>query len=243
MTDENEDENMENILDAKVVFLGETGVGKTSLIKQYINHIFDESCNSSISSQFCSKIVNIPKVNKSIRFDIWDTAGQEKFRSLARIFYRDAQIIIFVYDITSRLSFEALQQYWYEEVKANCTVKPVLAVVANKYDLYLEKEVEDKEAIEWADKIGAIFQWTSAKSNMGINLLFENTGRKFLNPKFNYKKEDDQDRLLYEKKKSTKKENNKDDDDEENNADIKIPDTQSVKLKKNPPKQKKKRCC
>jgi small GTP-binding protein len=242
MADENEDENVNNILDAKVVFLGETGVGKTSLIRQYINHAFDESCNSSISSQFCSKTVNIPKVKKLIRFDIWDTAGQEKFRSLARIFYRDAQIIIFVYDITTRLTFEAIQQYWYEEVKANCTNKAVLAVVANKYDLYSEKKVEDKEAIEWADKIGAIFQWTSAKSNKGINLLFENTGRKFLNPKFNYKKEDDQDRLLYEKKKLTTKENNKN-DDEEDNTDIKIPETQSVKLKKNPPKQKTKKCC
>ncbi len=238
MSNEN-DENI-NCVDAKVVFIGETGVGKTSLIRQYINHTFDENCTSSISSQFCSKIIKIPNEKQSIRFDIWDTAGQEKYRSLAKIFYKDAQIIIFVYDVTTRSSFEGLQQYWYEEVREYCNTKPILALVANKYDLYNNNAIEDKEAKEWAEKIGAIFQWTSAKTNLGVNLLFENTGKKLLNPKFNYKKKDDQDKLLYEMK---KKENKKNNDEEIDDIARNLP-KKNVKLRKNSQTiPKKKKCC
>ena len=240
-----QNENENNCKDAKVVIIGETGVGKTSIIKQYMTHIFDENCVSSISSQFCSKIVEIPGEDKSIRFDVWDTAGQEKYRSLAKIFYKDAHIIIFVYDITNRETLEGLQQYWYPEIQANCTTKAVMAVVANKFDLYnCEGAVEDKEGIEWADKIGAIFQITSAKSSLGINKLFENVGKKLLNPKYNCKKEDHNDKLSYEIKKNEKQNKNKKGDEDEECSN-EIPDIKNVKLSKDKHKTKKKtkKCC
>ena len=114
------DENEQNAMTEKVVLLGESGVGKTSIIKQFVHHAFDPDCATSITSQYTSKIVNISETNKAIRFDLWDTAGQEKYRSLARIFYKDARIIIFVYDITTKKSFESIKEYWYKQVNQSC---------------------------------------------------------------------------------------------------------------------------
>ena len=193
-----------NCVDAKVVLVGESGVGKTSIIKQFTSHCFDPDCAVSISSQFTSKIVNISDTQKAIRYDLWDTAGQEKYRSLAKIFYKDAKIIMFVYEITNKKSFENLQSYWYKEVSANCLSNAIFALVGNKNDLYSKAEVEEKEAMDWADSIGAIFQTTSAKSNIGIDLLFDIVGKKCLNPKYNYKNEEDIKRKNYEKKKKKK---------------------------------------
>ena len=100
----------------KIVLIGESGVGKTSIISRYVNKTFDLQVLTSSSAQFISKIININD-ETSIKFDIWDTAGQEKFRALTKIFYKDAKVIILVYDITSKNSFTELKQYWYEQVK------------------------------------------------------------------------------------------------------------------------------
>ena len=81
-------ESNTNCLDAKVVLVGESGVGKTSIIKQFTSHSFDPFCPTSISSQFTSKIVNIGDTKKAIRFDLWDTAGQEKYRSIEKFFIK-----------------------------------------------------------------------------------------------------------------------------------------------------------
>ena len=164
--------------DVKVVLIGESGVGKTSIIKQFTKHVFDEEMESSISSQFSSKIINIPDINKSIRFDLWDTAGQEKFRSLARIFYKDAEVVVFVFDITIKTSFEALQEYWYEKVKSTCKEETIYVLVGNKLDLYNYIQIKDNEAKKWADSIDALYCETSAKSNEGIDDLFEKIGKK-----------------------------------------------------------------
>ena len=84
----------------KVVLVGESGTGKTSIIQQYAYKIFDPNCATSISSQYVSQVINFPDLNKSIKLEIWDTAGQERYRSIAKLFYKDAKIIIFVYDVT-----------------------------------------------------------------------------------------------------------------------------------------------
>ena len=94
----------------KVVLLGESGVGKTSIISQFISGKFDSDCISSLSAQYISKTVDFNDINKSIKFDIWDTAGQEKFRALAKIFYRDAKVICLCYDISSEKSFIELRE-------------------------------------------------------------------------------------------------------------------------------------
>ena len=171
----------------KVVLLGESGVGKTSIINQFISKKFNPKMSTSVSAQFTSKIMEFPEQNRTLRFDIWDTVGQEKYRSLTKIFYKDAKIIIFVYDITTEYSFNALQTYWYTETVDNTDGEPIYAVCANKYDLYDKALVKTEDGKKFADKIKAIFQNTSAKSDTGINILFENLGKKIINPNYDYK--------------------------------------------------------
>ena len=178
---------MDEPISVKVVLLGESGVGKTSIINQCISKKFNPKMSTSVSAQFTSKILEFPEKNKRIRFDIWDTVGQEKYRSLTKIFYKDARIIIFVYDMTTEYSFNALQNYWYSETVNNTDGEPLYAVCANKNDLYDKATVKTEDGKKFADEINAIFQNTSAKSDTGINLLFENLGKKIIDPSFDYK--------------------------------------------------------
>ena len=168
----------------KTVLVGESGEGKTSIISRFITDSFDPEVLSSSSAQFISKTIKITD-EKSIKFDIWDTAGQEKFRSLAKIFYKDARIIIYVYDITDKKSFEEIKKYWYKETTENMTSDVVLALVGNKIDLYENEQVTDEEGQKFAKEINAIFKTTSALSNIGVNWIFENLGKKILNPNYN----------------------------------------------------------
>ena len=238
----NEDKADHPCCDTKVVLLGESGVGKTSIIKQFTKHAFDEEMESSISSQFSSKIVSIPDTNKAIRFDIWDTAGQERFRSLAKIFYKDAKIVIFVYDMTFKSSFEALQNYWHEQVKSNCKEDTILVLVGNKLDLYNYTKIKGNEAKMWADSIEAMYFETSAKTNEGIDDLFEKIGRRILDPNFNYNNNEQKEKELYEKRKKEKKKYKDDGDvEEEKNSN----DKQNIKLGQNNNNKKKAKgkCC
>jgi small GTP-binding protein len=196
---------MEELISVKVVLLGESGVGKTSIINQFISKKFNPKMSTSVSAQFTSKTLEFPEKNKEIRFDIWDTVGQEKYRSLTKIFYKDAKIIIFVYDITKEFSFEALKNYWHTETVNNSDGEPLYAVCANKNDLYDMATVKTEDGKKFADEINAIFQNTSAKSDTGINILFENLGKKIIDPSFDYK--------------SLKKENIKLDENNNNNND------------------------
>ena len=173
----------------KIVLLGESAVGKTSIIQRFTNDSFDLNCISSLSAQFNSKTVKIN--GESLKFDVWDTAGQEKYRSLARIFYKDARVIIFVYDITNLKSFQEIQKYWYNETKDNCDNDVIYALVGNKSDLYEKEEVNEIDAQKYADEINAIFKTTSALSNVGINNLFENIAQKLLDPNYDYLKDGD----------------------------------------------------
>ena len=222
----------------KVVLLGETGVGKTSIISQFTTHTFDPHRETSLSAQFISKVVNFPDLGQSVKFDIWDTVGQEKYRSLAKIFYKDAKVIIFVYDITREITFEGLKNYWYDETKNNADGEPILAVVANKIDLYADSKVSNNDGKAFADQIGAIFQTTSALSDSGISTLFDNIGKKYLIPGFDYQSTDKQAQEQYLKKKQeegkTRKGRTKENKEEE----------KRVKLDEKQQKEnKKKGCC
>jgi small GTP-binding protein len=193
----------------KVVLVGESGVGKTSIISQFTSKKFDPHRETSLSAQFISKTVNFQDLGKEIKFDIWDTVGQEKYRSLAKIFYKDAKVIVFVYDITTEYSFNELKNYWYEETRSNTDGSPILAVVGNKIDLYKDQKVSNNDGKEFAEKIGAIFQTTSAQSDSGISTLFDNIGKTYLIPNFDYRATDKTAQENFMKKKQ--EENNKKD--------------------------------
>jgi small GTP-binding protein len=198
---------MEEPESVKVVLLGESGVGKTSIISQFTTNNFNPRVATSVSAQFISKTIEFPDYGKILKFDIWDTVGQEKYRSLAKIFYKDAKIIVFVYDITTDFSFKALKDFWYRETINYADNDPIFAIVANKIDLYQEQQVPNDVGMAFADEINAIFQTTSALSNTGITKLFNNLGKKYIMPDYNYKADDITAKENYLKK---KKEENED---------------------------------
>ena len=167
----------------KVVLIGNSGVGKTCIIEQFITNDFNENQDSTISAQFCRKDFEFPGGEK-ISLDIWDTAGQEKFRALTRIFYKNAKAVIIVYSITNKQTFDEAKNYWYEQVKQNCHSDVIIAIAANKCDLYEEKEISDEEGEEFAKSKDAFFAFTSAKNDSGITNLFENIAMKILEPNF-----------------------------------------------------------
>ena len=102
----------------KVVLLGESGVGKTCIIARFINNTFEENIISTTGASYAGKTMTFDEYEgKSIRFEIWDTAGQEKYRALTKIFYKDAGVAILVYDITRKESYEEIQKYWYNQIK------------------------------------------------------------------------------------------------------------------------------
>jgi len=172
-------------IQVKVVLLGETGVGKTSIIARFINNSFEEEVISTKGANFSSKTIIFKECkNKSLQFDLWDTAGQEQYRSLTMIFYKDAKIAILVYDITRKETFEEIKKYWYKQIKENSTPDIIIAVVANKCDLLDNEEVSEEEGKEFANQIGAIFKSTSCFQNVGIQELFKAIGIKFLNSNF-----------------------------------------------------------
>ena len=199
---------MEEPISVKVVLLGESGVGKTSIISQFTSNKFNPRCATSVSAQFISKNKEFPEYQKTIKFDIWDTVGQEKYRSLAKIFYKDAKIIIFVYDITTEFSFKALKDFWYKETINNADNEPILALVANKIDLYQEQIIKNEVGRAFADEINAIFQTTSALSNSGITNLFDHLGKKIIMPDYDYKADDKMAKENFMKKQREEKEGN-----------------------------------
>ena len=168
----------------KVALIGESGVGKSSILSQFTEGIFHSYIQSTVGCGFDTRTIKLKEINQAIDLELWDTSGRTKFRELDKYFYRNADIIILCYDSTSKYSFEELRYYWYEEEIKNVDHDPILVVVANKNDLYDKNEVKDEEGKAFAEEINAIFQSTSAMSYNSIKSLFENIARKYFDPSF-----------------------------------------------------------
>ena len=109
----------EGAITCKVVLIGESGVGKTSIISRYITNTFKSQLMSTPGANFVTKNVIMEDDDQTIKFEIWDTAGQERYRALAKVFYKNAAVCVLVYDITRRSSFEELKKYWVTQLKEN----------------------------------------------------------------------------------------------------------------------------
>ena len=162
----------------KVILVGEAGVGKTCIIKQYLDKVFDPEEIPTIAGQEVFKEINIE--NKLIKLTIWDTCGQERFRSINKIFMKESDIVILVYDKTNMKSFKELKNYWYDNVVSNIGNNFVIGIAGNKYDLLEEEKVHTRDGIQYAKSIGAVFKETSATNHDEIEQLFEELARKFL---------------------------------------------------------------
>ena len=171
----------------KMVICGEVGVGKTCLYTR-INNLEYNPEPQTTSNDYQRK--TIKKGNKTINIEFWDTAGQEKYYSLNRIFFKDAKIAIIVYDITRRKTFEKLKDFWINEIKSHSKDLSIIGIAANKSDLYGEEEVNEEEARNFAVSVGALFKLCSALNNEGINELVDELVDKFLDSVYNIKKDD-----------------------------------------------------
>ena len=176
-----EEEDQDEYISCKIVLLGETGVGKTSIITRYITNSFSEVVMTSTGSSFFSKKIELNE-NDKITLQIWDTAGQERYRSLAKIFYQSAAAAILVYDITLKKSFEDIKKYWSKQIKENSPENIILALVANKSDDYVNQVINIDEGKQLAKELNAIFVCTSAKNGIGIDNLFKMIAEKFVDP-------------------------------------------------------------
>ena len=167
----------------KVVLLGESGVGKTSIITQFTTSEFQEDQISTTGASFSSKTFNFDEIGKNLSFEIWDTAGQEKYRSLSKMFYKDAGVAILVYDITSKESFEQLKNYWVIQLREYGPKNIIIAIAGNKSDLENE-QVDEEEVRNYCKDNNFLYKRTSAKNHSSIDDLFHDVGMKFLDPEF-----------------------------------------------------------
>jgi small GTP-binding protein len=189
------EENIEDIIEIKVTIIGSPGVGKTCIIKNYVNGAFEEFNTSTSGVDYYKKVEYMD--NKKIILNIWDTAGQEKFYSMAQYFYRNSFIIIIVYDVTNIKSFEDIKKHWMKDIMEKGEKYKIIAIVGNKIDLYDNEgvnEIDDKIVKEFLDNINKnnknckfISERVSAKKNINIKVLFDKLLKEYFNEEFNQK--------------------------------------------------------
>ena len=162
----------------KIILVGDSGTGKTNLIAVSAGMEFNSNSLTTTSCSYVQKIIN--KEGKDYKVNLWDTIGQEKYRSLTKIFLKDSKIVIFVYDITNRETFESLV-FWKKIIDEVLGNEPIFGVVGNKMDLYYEEKVKEEEGEEYANSIGAKFLLTSAKNDSkGFNKFIEQMLEEYL---------------------------------------------------------------
>ena len=159
----------------KYVIIGDSGVGKSNILLQYINGKFNEDFKATVGVEFGAK--NIEINGRIYRIQIWDTAGQENFRSIARAYYKNSICACIVYDITNRNSFNSVQS-WIDDCTKQTPRNILLLLIGNKNDLNDKREVQYEEGEEFAKKKNMIFLETSAKTGNNIDKIFEKSVKK-----------------------------------------------------------------
>mmetsp|Transcript_57384 Transcript_57384/g.100847 ORF Transcript_57384/g.100847 Transcript_57384/m.100847 type:complete len:205 (-) Transcript_57384:241-855(-) len=156
----------------KYIIIGDTGVGKSCLLLQFTDKRFQPVHDLTIGVEFGARLINIEQ--HQIKLQIWDTAGQESFRSITRSYYRDAAGALLVYDITRRESFNHLSR-WLEEARQNGNPNMTIMLIGNKSDLEHRRAVSTQEGQLFAQENGLVFLETSAKSAANVETAFIKT--------------------------------------------------------------------
>lgn len=167
---------MTSIEEVKLCLLGDAGVGKSSIVHRFVYDAFKPTMESTIGAAFLTKSVTLDST--TYKYQIWDTAGQEKYRALAPMYYRGAAAAIIVYDITVEQTFAAVKT-WVRELKQYAEPDIVLAIAGNKCDLDDLREIQFKDAMDYAEMQRAIFVETSAKTAVNIGALFVEISKQF----------------------------------------------------------------
>lgn len=154
----------------KLVLLGDSAVGKSSLVLRFVKKQFFEYQESTIGAAFLTQTIQLN--DAIVKFEIWDTAGQERYHSLAPMYYRGAAAAVVVYDITNRQSFLRAKS-WIKELQRQGNPNIVIALSGNKLDLADARQVETEEAKSYAEENNIFFVETSAKTNHMVNEMFK----------------------------------------------------------------------
>ena len=198
-------EDSENI---KIIIIGEMGTGKTNLINAYFDKPFNKDNFTTTAPEFFQKELKVDGCNCLV--GLWDTAGQEKYRSLSKVIMNGSKIVVLVYDVTNKKTFEELN-FWVKSVEEVLGKEPILGIAANKIDLFEEQVVEKEEGEKYANDIGALFAETSAKEDpKGFQDFIFKLLQKYIEKNGLGTKNVDNGRILLDKKKiNTKKKKKK----------------------------------
>lgn len=153
----------------KYIIIGDSAVGKSCILLQFLDKKFKLDHDTTIGVEFGSKIIQAK--NRNIKLQVWDTAGQESFKSITRSYYRGSICALLVYDVTNKESFENLIK-WLEETKTYANEKITIMLIGNKTDLADKREVQYDEGFDFAQKHDLLYQETSAKTGYNIDLIF-----------------------------------------------------------------------
>lgn len=166
----------------KIAFIGESSVGKSSLVMRLRENRFTECTESTIGAAFCTIRYPIPSSSTSSErprhYHVWDTAGQERYSSLIPMYLSGASVIVMIYDITNRYSFERINQYWIPYMRNNLRMKddetfPMLYLIGNKQDMVSKRQVSQAEGEQIAAEHGMGFSEVSAKTGDGSPIIME----------------------------------------------------------------------
>lgn len=163
--------------DLKVVFVGNTNVGKTCVVKMATTGTFGDDTVATLGASYVSKMVTVDKTDA--RLQIWDTAGQERYRGMTPMYFRGANVAIVMYSITDQESFDSIDS-WVESLKENAEPNVVIFLIGNKCDLEDERRVSLEDGQHKADEIRATFMEVSAKTGYQIDTLFLEATKAYL---------------------------------------------------------------
>ena len=169
MMDTMDDEDKFDYL-IKYVIIGDSAVGKSNLLLRFTQGSFNSAYQLTIGVEFGSGRIIVE--NEIFRVQIWDTAGQENFRSITRSYYKNSACALLVYDISKKESFESIQS-WIEDCKNSAPETVLMVLVGNKSDLTEERKVSEEEGREFAEKNGLLFFETSAKTGENVKEVFQ----------------------------------------------------------------------
>ena len=161
----------------KLILIGNSGVGKSSILQRYMNKTFEESYKCTIGVDFLMKSLEVK--GKTVKLQLWDTAGQEKYKSMVSSYYRGANVALVVFDITSRSSFESLP-LWIENYYKNGPEQKNIILIGNKKDMADQRQVTQEEAEEFSETNNMIYFETSAKEGDNIDYVFNFAAEKLL---------------------------------------------------------------
>ena len=216
----------------KFILIGDSGVGKTCIINQYTNQEFKEEHITTITAGGDKQFKEIKVGNKQVKLEIWDTAGQEQYRAVNKIFMNKAKIAAIVYDMTNKESFDNLKN-WYNELKDKSDSVELICIIANKRDLYEEQVINKDEGENYAKSINALFFETSAMDYESVAAVFEGLTKKYVEMEEKKGRIKQEEELKSQKKVEKKKEE----------QERKVEQLEISKHTNNQNKNKSKECC